>query len=112
MFEMQDDIANAVAQALQIKLEGGELSRQKGGTQNLEAYQLYLRAKLDVNVASRESLDRAQAHARARARARPELRARLWRWLAVSSRLKAEYRRRRATKTTRAHASSRNARCS
>jgi TolB-like protein/Tfp pilus assembly protein PilF len=45
VFEMQDDIANAVVQALQIKLAGGELSRQRGGTQNLEAYQLYLRAK-------------------------------------------------------------------
>ena len=44
VFEVQDDIANAVVQALQIKLMGGELSRQKGGTQNLEAYQLYLRA--------------------------------------------------------------------
>ena len=44
MFEVQDDIANAIVQALQIKLMGGELSRRKGGTQNLEAYQLYLRA--------------------------------------------------------------------
>ncbi len=44
IFEVQDDIANAVVQALQIKLAGGELSRRKGGTQNLEAYQLYLRA--------------------------------------------------------------------
>ena len=44
VFKVQDDIANAVVQALQIKLMGGELSRRKGGTQNLEAYQLYLRA--------------------------------------------------------------------
>ena len=44
VFKVQDDIANAVVQALQIKLAGGELSRRKGGTQNLEAYQLYLRA--------------------------------------------------------------------
>jgi TolB-like protein/Flp pilus assembly protein TadD len=39
---------------------GGELQRRKGGTQNLEAYQLYLRAESDVNIASRESLPRAQ----------------------------------------------------
>ena len=41
---MQDDIANAVVQALQVTLMGGPLTRQTGGTQNLEAYQMYLRA--------------------------------------------------------------------
>jgi TolB-like protein len=44
IFRVQDDIANAVVQSLQITLMGGPLTRQKGGTQNLEAYQLYLRA--------------------------------------------------------------------
>jgi TolB-like protein/Tfp pilus assembly protein PilF len=44
IFKVQDDIANAVVQALQVTLMGGPLTRQKGGTQNLEAYQLYLRA--------------------------------------------------------------------
>ena len=44
VFRVQDDIANAVVQALQITLLGGPLTRQKGGTENLEAYQLYLRA--------------------------------------------------------------------
>jgi TolB-like protein len=44
VFKVQDEIANAVAQALQISLMGGPMTRQKGGTQNLEAYQLYLRA--------------------------------------------------------------------
>jgi adenylate cyclase len=43
VFAVQDDIANAVAQALQITLMGGPLSRPRGGTENLEAYQLYLR---------------------------------------------------------------------
>ena len=43
MFKVQDEIANAVVQALQITLMGGPLTRQKGGTQNLDAYQLYLR---------------------------------------------------------------------
>jgi TolB-like protein/tetratricopeptide (TPR) repeat protein len=42
VFKVQDDIANAVVQALQITLMGGPLTRQKGGTENLEAYQLYL----------------------------------------------------------------------
>jgi TolB-like protein/tetratricopeptide (TPR) repeat protein len=44
IFKVQDEIANAVVQALQITLMGGPLTRQKGGTQNLAAYQLYLRA--------------------------------------------------------------------
>jgi adenylate cyclase len=43
VFQVQDDIANAVVQALQITLMGGPLTRQRGGTKNLEAYQLYLR---------------------------------------------------------------------
>ena len=44
IFAVQDEIANAIVQALQIRLDGRKLSRQEGGTQNLEAYQLYLRA--------------------------------------------------------------------
>jgi TolB-like protein/Flp pilus assembly protein TadD len=48
IFTVQDDIAKAIIQAFQITLMGGSITRQKGGTQNLEAYQLYLRArKLD-----------------------------------------------------------------
>jgi TolB-like protein/Flp pilus assembly protein TadD len=59
IFKVQDEIANAIVQALQIRLAGGELSRRKGGTQNLEAYQLYLRAVSAVNQNTRESLDAA-----------------------------------------------------
>jgi tetratricopeptide (TPR) repeat protein len=59
VFKVQDDIANAVVQALQIKLMGGELSRQKGGTQNLEAYQLYLRALSSHHQLTESSLDAA-----------------------------------------------------
>ena len=44
VFKVQDEIANAVVQALQITLMGGPLTRPKGGTENLQAYQLYLRA--------------------------------------------------------------------
>jgi len=43
VFRVQDEIAHAVVQALQISLMGG-LARPKGGTENLEAYELYLRA--------------------------------------------------------------------
>ncbi len=59
LFKVQDDIANAVAQALQIKLMGGELSRKKGGTQNLDAYQLFLRADSALFQNTRSSLEAA-----------------------------------------------------
>src|SRR5207344_960390 len=62
IFKVQDDIANAVVQALQIKLMGGELSRKKGGTQNLEAYQLYLRAVSANAQNTRASLDAAEKY--------------------------------------------------
>jgi TolB-like protein/tetratricopeptide (TPR) repeat protein len=56
VFKLQDDIANAVVQALQIRLMGGPLTRRRGGTQNLEAYQLYLRALSSMLQATRTSL--------------------------------------------------------
>ncbi len=59
IFKVQDEIANAIVQALQIRLAGGEVSRRKGGTLNLEAYQLYLRAMSAVNQNTKESLDAA-----------------------------------------------------
>ena len=59
IFKVQDEIADAVVQALQIKLMGGELNRQRGGTQNLEAYQLYLRAKSAINEGNAPSIDAA-----------------------------------------------------
>ena len=62
VFELQDDIANAVAQALQIKLAGGELTRQKGGTQNLDAYQLYLRALSGYAQNTKSSMDAASEY--------------------------------------------------
>ena len=45
IFAVQDEIANAIVQALQIRLKGGTLNRRAGGTQNLEAYQLYLQGR-------------------------------------------------------------------
>jgi TolB-like protein/DNA-binding winged helix-turn-helix (wHTH) protein/Tfp pilus assembly protein PilF len=52
IFELQDDIATAIASAMQISLSGAPLGRERGGTQNLEAYQLYLRAQSSVTVDS------------------------------------------------------------
>jgi TolB-like protein len=62
VFKVQDDIANAVVQALQITLMGGPLTRQKGGTQNLEAYQLYLRAGGDYLLNTKTALEAAQTY--------------------------------------------------
>ena len=73
MFKVQDDIANAVVQALQIKLMGGELSRRKGGTQNLEAYQLYLRARERYDQNTKSSLDAAERILGPSDQTRPEL---------------------------------------
>jgi adenylate cyclase len=63
VFKVQDEIANAVVQALQISLMGGPLTRQKGGTQNLEAYLLYLRASKEVLAYSATGLKDARKYA-------------------------------------------------
>jgi hypothetical protein len=57
IFAIQDEIADAIAQALQIRLAGGVLGRREGGTQNLEAYQLYLRSRSANLENTRSSLD-------------------------------------------------------
>jgi len=46
VFKVQDDIANAVVQALQITLMGGPLTRRRGGTQNLGRSRPYVSAVL------------------------------------------------------------------
>ena len=61
VFKVQDEIATAIATALQITLSGGSLSREQGGTRNLEAYQLNLRALHDLNQNTVESINRARA---------------------------------------------------
>jgi TolB-like protein/DNA-binding winged helix-turn-helix (wHTH) protein len=55
IFAVQDEIATAVATALQISLAGGPLTRERGGTLNLDAYQLYLRAQSSVTSDSTEA---------------------------------------------------------
>ena len=59
IFAIQDEIADAIAQALQIKLKGGALERREGGTQNLEAYQLYLRSGSALYQNTQSALDAA-----------------------------------------------------
>ncbi len=45
VFAVQEEIAKDVSQALSITLDVGEMSRAKGGTTNLEAYDQYLRGR-------------------------------------------------------------------
>ena len=62
VFKVQDEIANAVVQALQITLMGGPLTRQRGGTRNLEAYQLYLRGHSTFPQSTKPALLAAQEY--------------------------------------------------
>lgn len=63
IFTVQDEIAKSIVQALQIRLKGGTLSRRAGGTQNLEAYELYLRALTATKQNTKASLDAAEDYA-------------------------------------------------
>jgi TolB-like protein/Flp pilus assembly protein TadD len=60
VFGIQSDIANRVADALQMQLMVGE-KRQitKKATENLEAYQLYLQGRYFWNKRTRDGLDKA-----------------------------------------------------
>jgi tetratricopeptide (TPR) repeat protein len=48
IFAVQEDIATAVAEELKVKLGVGESLKQLGGTDNMEAYNLYLLANKQV----------------------------------------------------------------
>ena len=89
IFAVQDEIANAIGQALQIHLMGGPLTRQKGGTQNLEAYQLYLRAVNARNQNTQSSLDAAGDYLEQAVRLDPNY-GRAWSELATTVALKTE----------------------
>ena len=45
VFALQEEIAKDVAQALSITLDVGQMSRARGGTTNVDAYDLYLQAQ-------------------------------------------------------------------
>jgi TolB-like protein/Flp pilus assembly protein TadD len=64
IFKVQDEIANAIVQALQIKLMGGTLNRRQGDTQNLQAYRLYLQAGTALAENTQESLEAAESNLR------------------------------------------------
>jgi serine/threonine-protein kinase len=58
IFEVQDDIARAIADRLKVSLKGGQQRSVKQGTSNLEAYQLYLKGRA---LLYRRGLDIRQA---------------------------------------------------
>jgi TolB-like protein len=61
VFAVQEEIAMAVSGALSITLDVGEMSREKGGTTNVEAYDKYLRArKLYLGFGSKDTVQAAQ----------------------------------------------------
>lgn len=64
VFAVQDEIANDIVAALQIRLKEGTLSRRSGGTQDLEAYKLYLRAESALNQNTKISVDAAESYAK------------------------------------------------
>jgi TolB-like protein len=84
VFKVQDDIANAVVQALQITLMGGPLTRQKGGTQNLEAYELYLRAVSAELQNTKFSLDSGRGYLEQAIKLDPNF-GLAWAWMALNS---------------------------
>lgn len=61
IFAVQDEIAGAIVQALQVRLLGAVANAREGGTTHLEAYQLYLQAVSEFNVSTPESLQKAES---------------------------------------------------
>ncbi len=63
IFAVQEEIAKDVSQALSITLDVGEMSRAKGGTTNVDAYDKYLRARTLFNqLGPKELLQAAQMY--------------------------------------------------
>lgn len=85
VFATQDEIARAVAIALSATLVGDMRAMAQGGTTNLDAYDLYLRAVSSVNRSGGPALLRAAELAREAIALDPEF-ASAWLVLAVSGR--------------------------
>ena len=89
IFAVQDEIANAIVQVLQIKLMGESLSRREGGTQNLEAYQMYLQSVAAGAQPTKSSLVAAQGYAEQATKLDPNY-GRAWFALATTYSLQAD----------------------
>ena len=76
IFEVQDEIARKIAEALRITLTPQEQEALAAKpTENLQAYDLYLRGKSYARRWTRQDLEFARADVRERRDARPEVRA-------------------------------------
>ena len=61
IFAIRDEIAGAIVQALEVRLSG-KLTRPQSGTQNLAAYELYLRAWNGADWYTQSSVDAAERY--------------------------------------------------
>jgi serine/threonine protein kinase/tetratricopeptide (TPR) repeat protein len=61
IFEIQDEIARAIAGALEIRLRTGQHRLVRSGTQNMVAYQLYLKGVYHLNRRLPEEVQKAKA---------------------------------------------------
>ena len=78
VFEVQDEIARKIAEALRVTLSPQELEALAvKPTENLQAYDLYLRGKRYARRQTRQDLEFALQHVRKCRHDRPELCARL-----------------------------------
>jgi serine/threonine protein kinase/tetratricopeptide (TPR) repeat protein len=62
IFEIQDEIAQTVANALEISLQPGQKIGARGAQRNLEAYQHYLKGRYYWNQMTAEGFQKAVAH--------------------------------------------------
>jgi adenylate cyclase len=62
VFALQDDLAQAVVSAVEPNLRSAEIARKKSvPTENLDAYDLYLRALSETDPITKDGLERAEA---------------------------------------------------
>jgi TolB-like protein/Flp pilus assembly protein TadD len=59
IFAVQDDIAASVAEALQVRLLGGQADESQSPSRNPEAYNLFLQGQHFYKLRSKDSLERA-----------------------------------------------------
>ena len=62
VFALQDELAQAVVSAVELNLRFAEIARKKAvPTENLDAYDLYLRALSELDPITKDGLERAEA---------------------------------------------------
>jgi adenylate cyclase len=61
IFATQDEVVQKIVGALAVKLTPSEQSPRKGGTRSVEAYELWLRARQQLGLGTRDSVAQARA---------------------------------------------------